>query len=253
MLIDWFTVGAQVANFLILIALLKRFLYGPILKVMDERERKIADRLREAEQIRLQAAALSRDLEHEKEALQAIRDEYLEKAKTEVLAWRKKAMQEAHQKIELQRRTWEENIHGEQESFKRQLKQRIGQQVFHTAAKVLRNLADAGLEARLTESFLQALEKEPTAFFKDYGEKTTRVTFRSGFAIDADSRDRIRNVMKHIFSATTEVDFATQAELGFGLQLVVGDRKIDWNMNRYLQEMEDDVLQIFKISAKMTS
>ena len=34
MLIDWFTVFAQVVNFLILIAILKRFLYGPIIKAM---------------------------------------------------------------------------------------------------------------------------------------------------------------------------------------------------------------------------
>jgi F-type H+-transporting ATPase subunit b len=252
-LIDWFTVGAQAVNFLILIAILKRFLYGPIIKAMDERERKIADRLREAEQIRLQAAALSRDLEHEREALQATREEYIEKAKTEVLAWREKAMQEAQQEIEQQRLTWQENIHGEQETFKRQLKQRIGQQVFHAAAKVLRDLADAELEAKLTESFLLTLEKEPTTFFTEHAEKPARIEFRSGFAIDAALRDRIRNVMKQTFTATTEVDFATHADLGFGIQLVVGDGKIDWNMNRYLQEMEDDILRVFKISAKTTS
>jgi F-type H+-transporting ATPase subunit b len=37
MLIDWFTVGAQVLNFLILVWLLKRFLYGPILDAIDAR------------------------------------------------------------------------------------------------------------------------------------------------------------------------------------------------------------------------
>jgi F-type H+-transporting ATPase subunit b len=38
MLIDWFTVGAQVLNFLILVWLLKRFLYKPILDAIDARE-----------------------------------------------------------------------------------------------------------------------------------------------------------------------------------------------------------------------
>jgi len=252
-LIDWFTVLAQVANFLILIAILKRFLYGPIIKAMDERERKIADRLQQAEQSRLQAGALSKELEHEKETLQATRQEYFEKAKTEVLSWRDNAMQEARQEIERQRQTWDENIHEEQESFKRLLKQHIGQQVFHTAEKVLRELADAGLEEKLTESFLLALEKDPTTFFKDGAEKPTSIKFRSGFEIDDTLRDRFRNVMKDTFSATTEVDFSLKSDLGFGLQLVVGDRKVDWNMNRYLQEMEDDVLRVFKFSSKTTS
>ena len=42
MLIDWFTVVAQVVNFLILVWLLKRFLYKPILDAIDAREKRIA-------------------------------------------------------------------------------------------------------------------------------------------------------------------------------------------------------------------
>lgn len=43
--------AAQVVNFLILLFILRKFLYGPILKVLDERKRKIADSLKNAEEI----------------------------------------------------------------------------------------------------------------------------------------------------------------------------------------------------------
>src|ERR1019366_7787177 len=49
MLIDWFTVGAQVLNFLILVWLLKRFLYKPILNAIDAREKRIAAELADAD------------------------------------------------------------------------------------------------------------------------------------------------------------------------------------------------------------
>ena len=39
MLIDWFTICAQALNFLILVWLMKRFLYKPILHAIDEREK----------------------------------------------------------------------------------------------------------------------------------------------------------------------------------------------------------------------
>ncbi len=55
MLIDWFTVFAQIINFLILVFLLKRFLYEPIISAMDEREEKIALRMQAAEQKRNEA------------------------------------------------------------------------------------------------------------------------------------------------------------------------------------------------------
>ena len=47
--IDWFTVVAQAINFLILVWLLKRFLYKPILHAIDEREKGIAAQLAQAE------------------------------------------------------------------------------------------------------------------------------------------------------------------------------------------------------------
>jgi hypothetical protein len=50
MLIDWFTVGAQALNFLILVWLMKRFLYKPILNAVAEREKRIAAELADAAQ-----------------------------------------------------------------------------------------------------------------------------------------------------------------------------------------------------------
>ncbi len=49
MLIDWFTVGAQALNFIILVWLLKRFLYKPILNAVDAREKRIAAELADAD------------------------------------------------------------------------------------------------------------------------------------------------------------------------------------------------------------
>lgn len=46
--------AAQVVNFLILLFLLKKFLYGPILRVLQERRKKIEDSLKNAEEIELQ-------------------------------------------------------------------------------------------------------------------------------------------------------------------------------------------------------
>ena len=49
MLIDWFTVAAQALNFLILVWLMKRFLYKPILNAIDAREKLIAKELADAD------------------------------------------------------------------------------------------------------------------------------------------------------------------------------------------------------------
>jgi F-type H+-transporting ATPase subunit b len=83
MLIDWFTVGAQVLNFLILIYLLKRFLYGPILRAMDRREERIADRLREAAERSEDAGKRAADLERRQSELAERRDAMMKAAEIE--------------------------------------------------------------------------------------------------------------------------------------------------------------------------
>src|ERR1700683_1776942 len=55
MLIDWFTVAAQAVNFLLLVWLLKRFLYKPVLAAIDEREKRIAMQIQDAEKKKAEA------------------------------------------------------------------------------------------------------------------------------------------------------------------------------------------------------
>ena len=50
MQIDYFTIIAQIINFLILVFLLRHFLYRPVITAMDEREQKMVSRLKDAEQ-----------------------------------------------------------------------------------------------------------------------------------------------------------------------------------------------------------
>lgn len=100
MLINWFTVFAQIINFLILIWLLKRFLYGPIIKAMEERERKIASVMEQARKSEEDAKLHSVELAREKQALTDAREGLMAKAKEEVREWRERAMDDVCYELE---------------------------------------------------------------------------------------------------------------------------------------------------------
>ncbi len=57
------TLIAQILNFLVLLAILAKFAYKPLLKVMEERRTRIANDLDSAEQTRLQAEQLKAEYE----------------------------------------------------------------------------------------------------------------------------------------------------------------------------------------------
>ena len=95
MLIDWFTVAAQAINFLILVGLLKRFLYKPILHAIDEREKGIATQLAQAETDKANAQKQRDDLQQKNEAFDQERAALLKKATDEAAAERDRLLDQA--------------------------------------------------------------------------------------------------------------------------------------------------------------
>jgi len=80
MLIDWFTIGAQALNFLILVWLLKRFLYKPILHAVDAREKRIAGELADADAKKAEAQKERDEFQHKNEEFDQQRAALLTKA-----------------------------------------------------------------------------------------------------------------------------------------------------------------------------
>ena len=97
MLIDWFTVAAQVINFLILVWLMKRFLYRPILHAIDEREQKIAAELADADAKRVEAKQERDDFAQKNADLDRQRADLINKAKNEAETLRKQLCDKARQ------------------------------------------------------------------------------------------------------------------------------------------------------------
>ena len=100
MQINWFTVTAQVINFLILVWLLKRFLYKPVLDAINEREKKIASQLNEAAAKTVEARKESDEFRQKNEAFDAEKKEQMNKVVAETEVKRKALLEEARKEAE---------------------------------------------------------------------------------------------------------------------------------------------------------
>ena len=146
MLINWFTVVAQIVNFLILVVLLKYLLYNRIIKAMDERERKIQLRLKEAEEKEQAAEREVESLREKNRDFDEQREKMLAQAKEEAETRRRDLTQEARQAVTNLRLVWQEAIQREKESFIQDLRKMAATQVYAIARKAFEDLADAALE-----------------------------------------------------------------------------------------------------------
>ncbi|HKM26211.1 MAG TPA: F0F1 ATP synthase subunit B, partial [Thiopseudomonas sp.] len=106
MSIDWVTVLAQIANFLLLLWLLKRFLYRPILDGIDAREAAIAKRMSDAEQAKKEAKAAENQYIKQRAQLVSDHDALLDKALKATEDQRAGLLSDARNKLQQEQKDW---------------------------------------------------------------------------------------------------------------------------------------------------
>ena len=246
MLIDGFTVGAQVVNFLILVWLLKRFLYQPVLAAVDAREKKIAAQIADAAALETKAQAERADLHQRSEALNSEREGLLRKATEEANAERQRLIESARQESQQLHSKLTQALAQERAELGHQLSVRTQAEVFAVARKTLADLAGASLEDRMIEVFIAHLRELPqeqklTLAGADSHAEPTRVALvRSAFELPAAGRASIEAAVHECLGAVT-TRFETSPEFVCGVELTMGGVKIAWSVADYLFSLSQSV------------
>ncbi len=149
MSIDWITAAAQIGNFLVLVWLLKRFLYRPILDGIDAREAAISRRMGEAAQSRQQAEA-AEALFHERLAgLRAGESATIESARVKAEAERDALLSRAQEAMRRDREAQDEQRAREAREYTAELHRTGASALLSLTRKALQDLADETLEERI--------------------------------------------------------------------------------------------------------
>lgn len=254
MLIDWFTVVAQAINFLILVWLLKRFLYQPILDAIDTREKGIAAKIADAQDKEAEAEQQREIYEKKNEAFDKQRDQYMHTVREEAKAERGKLLDEARQASEDLRRRREQSLKHEQLSLNDEIGRRTREEVFAIARKILADLAGMSLEQRMTEIFVERLSKLSMAQIAElklaFKSTTDAMQVRTAFALSAQQKKSIETVIKKMLGEQKHVDFIILPGLMSGIELSSDGRKIAWSIADYLDSLAKSVDELLTSKTK---
>jgi len=250
MLIDWFTVLAQVVNFLILVWLLKRFLYRPILDAIDAREKRIARELAQADAKKAEAQKEHDEFQHKNEVFEQQRAELFGKAADEAKAERRQLLDDARQAADTLAVKQEEALRREQQSLNEALSRRAREEVFAIARKALADLATTSLEASMVAVFTRRLHEMDAKAKAGLGEALESASdpacVRSAFDLPADQRTVIQNAINETFSADIPLRFETAPDLVSGIELTTDGQKVGWSIADYLASLEQGVAELLE-------
>jgi F-type H+-transporting ATPase subunit b len=256
MLIDWFTVGAQALNFLILVWLMKRFLYQPILNAIDARETLIAKQLADADKKKSQAQQERDEFEQKNASFDQQHATRLSDMNKEVLDERKRLLGEARQAA--QELTSKRMTSLQQEAIKLSLdlRQRTQDEVFAIVRQTLNDLASVNLEQQMTEVFTQQLhsldDEAKTKLSKALNNHTksnpafSPAIIHSVFELTPEQSNLIQDTINQTFSADIALRFETAPDLVSGIELLASGQKLAWSISDYLKTLEQEVTDILK-------
>lgn len=253
MLIDWFTVVAQLINFLILVWLMKRFLYQPILDAIDAREQRIAAKLADAAEKRAEAEQARDTFQHKSTVFDEQRATLLREAEEAAATRRKQLLTEAQQAADTLSQQRRDALTREHQQLKAELARRTRDEVFAITRKVLTELSGDAMETRMSEVFVQRLKdldsttREELISALSSGSDPVRVL--SVFELPPPQRQAIQAALEDLFATEVSVQFDTTPTLINGLEISVNGRKLGWNIADYLTAMETRVSALLAVSA----
>ncbi len=232
MSIDWITVAAQIVNFLILVWLLKRFLYRPILDGIDAREREIAERMAEADKIRKAAEAAEAAHKAEIAALRASRAETLEAARAEAEAERDALLAETRNRLEAERAERAARRTEEAQGFTADLHRTGAEALLALTRKALADLADETLEVRIVARAADRLVEVAKDLGAAAGDSREAVALTRDPLPEPEAK-ALRDAFAAVLPGVT-LRLATDPALSPGLTLRLGGAQVAWTVDSYL-------------------
>ncbi len=254
MQVDWFTLSAQVINFLVLVWLLKRYLYGRIVQAMNDREAQIVSRLEEAARQRAEAEREAELLRTKNRELEERREQLLAQAKEEAESYRQQLMEAARQEMESTQAQWLESLRREQKELLQELRERLGQQVFAIARNALKELANTELEGQILKVFVERLHAlapaERESLVAAVRDSDHEVEVRTAFPICPEAREDLSRFLREQLDERLDVRFMTVPELVCGVELRAQSQRLVWSLDSYLESLEADFLDVLEERAQ---
>ena len=244
MLIDWFTVGAQTLNFLILVWLLKRYLYQPILDAIDSREKRIAAQLADAAAKEAAAEAARAQFQSKNAEFDEQRAALLARATHEAQAERGRLLDAARVAADALRAKQQDALEQERHDLSDEISRRTRDEVFAIARKALGDLAGATLDERIVDVFaarLRALAGDARdSLVTALQTASGPALLRSAFELAPAQRAALTQALTDSFPALAPVAlrFETAPELIGGIELSANGQKLAWSIADYLGALE---------------
>jgi F-type H+-transporting ATPase subunit b len=237
--LNWSTFVLEIINFLVLVWILKRFLYRPVLDVIEQRRKRIEDRLDEARRLHEDAESLKdqytgrlADWETERRKARDSLARELEEERARRLADLSSSLEQEKEKM----RIAEERQYADQ---RRATERQALQQAAAFSSMLLGQACTVELQSHLVDLLLEELadlsDEQAAGLREQWGEPPDAIEVSSAFPLGPEQRARVESALREMSGLSVPVRFGRDEALLAGLRIVIGAWVLDANVREELR------------------
>jgi len=237
--LNWSTFVLEIINFLVLVWILKRFLYRPVLDVIARRRASIEAQLAESQRLHDEADTLKRnyenrlaDWDHER---QLARDTLAQELDTE----RVQQMQALQTTLAQEREKAQVAESRQRTEAVRKIEHQAMQQSAQFASRLLAEATGPELEMRLLDLLLDNLTtltpEQITALRTQWGQPPASITVASAYPLPEDRKQRLQEKLAEVTGLNVPIQYTQKTDLLAGLRITIGAWILNANVRDELQ------------------
>ncbi len=220
---SWWSFALQAANFLILVWLLRRFLFKPVSAIVARRKEEIARGMAEASAEKQKALNLQRDLQAQWAGIEAVRQKAIEEQGAQLADERKKMIDEASAEAEKIRNHATTQLGEERAAAAQELFSRAIELAVNLAERLLRGLAFPPIEHAFLIRILDYLDRlsaqERAVLVAHLGETSLVVT--TAHPLDTQEEAQWRDELGKRIGAEAGIKFNSDPALIAGAEITL--------------------------------
>ncbi|GGW41191.1 F0F1 ATP synthase subunit delta [Arenibacter certesii] len=241
--INWFTVIAQIINFLVLVWLLKRFLYKPVLTAIDERDKKIASQLENAAAKKAEAEKEYDKFLQKNDIFDKERAAQMNSVYEEADLEKQRLYHGIREEATALRKKYEASLKQREKDLTVKLKRRTKEEVFAITEKTLADLADTKLDQQVVKVFINKIEnldKDNLSKLKNAFNNNEIINVTSAFELSPISKSVLQKTLKDITGLETDFQYSIDPELISGVEINTKSYQLSWNIEAYLEVLKNN-------------
>ncbi len=249
--INWFEIIVQMINFFILLFILQKLFYKPVIKAMEDRQQRINDIRNEADKKREEADELIQEYEQNKQELEEKKEEIMDEAIKEADEKKESLIESYKEEAQEKRESFINEVKEEEENFLKELRNTLGKSSVNLASKILEEITDEELTDKIFETFIKkikSLEKEKIN--EEIKLSKVEIILSSSEKLSEKQKKLFEKAISNKFDDSIEIEYEVDEDLIKGFELKLESLTVHTNIKNYLREAEDNIKKILDKKAK---